>query len=376
MSTVTDKKIYDGDWKGMQVIVKVNMSWFEEFEKRKSITNNHAVESFEKELQSRVSTLFGDCPRCAELALLLATLGDGNSDGVVSGSEARTFISLLQFIEPTMLMILNDSKHTVDFYGYCGGLYALEKVPKVVSKEIGADWEPVDISFLSYGDPFQEMLNEFLRGVLNAVIFAMQYCCAVLNDALNLTRYHIFTTFFQMLSPSKREKFELAYSMLDATLEISNNPFGLVRQCDGHLGNFGITNNASVKIIDLDLTYPHVFLRTLLEQTKCVSDEECWAGNSEACFSSCNTSSGFCTPTTVVQDVHIICEVLFPIIFRGPNILEPQGHNTTFLTKAISKLGLFCSKLPVANTIEDLRREILSVKRRLKTIEIKSSKKF
>ena len=377
LSTVPEKQIYDADWGGRQVILKVNMSWFEEFEKRQNITGNDAAISYKGEISSRVRTLFGDCPRCSELTSILVLLGDGNGDGSVTSAEARTFISLLQHLEPAMLMALNESKYIVDFYGYCGGLYVVEKVPFIASKVFENHWEPLDFSFISYGeqygDALQEMLNNFLGEMLNTAIFSVQYCCAILNNALDLTRYHIFNTFFQMLSPSKREKFKVAYSMLDATLDFANNTYGLVRQCDGHLANYGITSNALVKIIDLDLMYPHVFLKMLLEQKSCISGSDCWVGSSGDCFSTCNTSKGSCTSQMEAHDLHIICEVLFPVIFRGPNILEPQGHNTTFLTKAIKKLGVFCSNLPVVYSIEKMRREILAVKRKLRAIEIQSS---
>ena len=31
LSTAPDKKIYNGEWQGKEVILKINMSWFEEF---------------------------------------------------------------------------------------------------------------------------------------------------------------------------------------------------------------------------------------------------------------------------------------------------------------------------------------------------------
>ena len=34
LSTAPDKKIYNGEWQGKEVILKINMSWFEEFEKK------------------------------------------------------------------------------------------------------------------------------------------------------------------------------------------------------------------------------------------------------------------------------------------------------------------------------------------------------
>ena len=93
---------------------------------------------------------------------------------------------------------------------------------------------------------------------------------------------------------NRRKKFDFAYSLLDATLDTSSTPYGLAQSCDVHLGNYGITTTSTVKLIDLDLMYPHVFLRTLLEQKKCVSDWDCFVGRSDFCWSTCDKTKGTC----------------------------------------------------------------------------------
>ena len=147
LTAVPDKKIYDGEWQGKSVIFKVNMSWFEEFEERQKITDSDVASSYQNDVLSWVNTMFGNCTQCNKLVSRLLLLGDGNTDGSVTAAEARTFISLLQHIEPMMLMALNESKHTVDFYGYCGGLYMVEKVPFVASNVFRDTWEFVDLAF-------------------------------------------------------------------------------------------------------------------------------------------------------------------------------------------------------------------------------------
>ena len=154
LSTVPEKQIYDADWRGRQVILKINVTWFKKFGKLQNITDNEAVASYKNDVSSRVTTLFGDCPRCSELTSVLASLGDANGDRSVTSVEARTFISLLQYMEPVMSMALNESKHTVDFYGYCGGLYVVEKVPFIASKLFGDYWELLDL-FFDVLEPFQ-----------------------------------------------------------------------------------------------------------------------------------------------------------------------------------------------------------------------------
>ena len=375
LSSVPEKKIYDGHWGGNQVILKVNMSWFEEFEKREKVIDNDAMASYTNDVSSRVRTLFGDCPRCSELTSLLLSLGDGDDDGTVTISETRTFISLLQQMEPMMMMTLNESKHTVDFYGYCGGLYVLEKVPFIASKMFLDTWELLDLSFLPDAfEPLQDTINHYGGKILNVATYSVQYSSAILNNYLDLTGCSIFRAVFPVHVTSKRERFDVAYSMLDAILDVSDNPYGLVQSCDGHLGNYGITKNSFVKIIDLDETYPHVFLKTRLEQKNCKSDSDCWIGISEVCCSTCNRSTGHCTSQFQYQDLHVVCEDIFHDIFRDPNIPEPQGYNnTTYLTKAIRKLGVFCSKLPVVYSVEELKRDIQTVKKRLRSIEIRST---
>ena len=109
----------------------------------------------------------------------------------------------------------------------------------------------------------------------------------------------------------------------DATLDTSSTPYGLAQSCDVHLGNYGITTTSTVKLIDLDLMYPHVFLRTILEQKKCVSDWDCFVGRFDFCWSTCDKTKGTCKTLLGIQDLHMVCEGVFPLLFRHPNYLEP-----------------------------------------------------
>ena len=372
LTTVPDKKIYDGTWNGKSVILKVNMSWFDEFQERQKLTDSDVASSYQNDVTSRVNTLFGNCSQCNKLVSRLLLLGDGNSDGSVTAAEARTFISILQHMEPMMLMTLNESKHTVDFYGYCGGLYVVEKVPLVASNVFKDTWEFVDLAFLPDGfEPLQDLFNDNVGKIFNSAASFLLYICTIFDNVITVKDYPLLSTFFQIYITSRREKFDFAYSMLDATLDVSVTPYGLTQSCDLHLGNYGITNTSTVKLIDLDLTYPHVLLQTLLRQKKCVSDLDCFVGSSESCWSDCDTKTGTCKSLFGLQDVHMICEGLFPIIFRHPNILDPIGYNITCLKKAVRNLGVLCSKLPVAYSERELRHYIVAVKRRLKSIELK-----
>ena len=363
-------------WYGKSVILKVNMSWFEEFQERLKITDSDIPSSYQNDVSSRVNTLFGNCTQWKELVSRLLSLGDGDSDGSVTAAEARTFISLLQHMEPMMLITLNESKHAVNFYGYCGGLYMVEKVPFLASNVFRDTWEFVDLAFPPDGfEPLQNLFNDNLGKVLNSAVLSILHISIIFDKVLAITDCPLFSTFLQVHTKSRREKFDFAYSILDATLDVSVTPYGLTQSCDLHLDNYGITNTSTVKLIDLDLTYPHVLLQALLKQKKCVSDMDCFVGSSESCWSDCDTKSGTCKTLLGFQDLHEICEGLFPTIFRHPNILDPISYNITCLRKAITNLGVLCSKFPVVYSAHELRHYILTVKRQLKSIELKNTEK-
>lgn len=367
LSTVPAKKIFGAKWREREVVLKINMSWFEELGKRQEFVESKAAKSYENDVSTRVRTLFGDCARCGELASSLVSIGDSDNDGKITGAEEKSFVSLLQQTEPMMLMALNDSKHTVDFYGYCAGLYVLEKVPHVTAKVFEQNWELIDLSFLPEAiEPIQTAIDNLGGIILNAMFSSLQYLCAHFLNSLPTKMNLMLHPFLPTHVPSKREKFRLVYSLIDATLELSNNPYGLVISCDANLHNFGYTSDFVIKFIDLDLTYPLAFVQSLLKKKNCTCDLDCWTGVSEICCSACNRTTGYCTSEMQYQDLHIVCEGIIPKIFGKPSIRESDD---TCLTNAIRELAEFCSRLPVVYSVEELKVEIRAVKKRLRSIE-------
>lgn len=47
-----------------------------------------------------------------------------------------------------MLIVLNNSKQIVDFYGYCGGLYVIEKLFFIVLDVFGIEWNFDDLNIV------------------------------------------------------------------------------------------------------------------------------------------------------------------------------------------------------------------------------------
>ena len=369
LSTMIEKHVYTGEWRGKQVILKMKMDWFKMFEEVRKNTDNDVFLSCQDFVSSRVESLFGNCSQCDELKSRLLQLCDSNSDGMITAPEMRTFVSLLHLLEPMMLITLNESKYSVDFYGYCGGLYVLEKVPFVASQVFGETWALRDLSLLpDVFEPLEEIVRNFAAKIVDAT-FTIPYICTILSDIITLTKNRIFSAFSQTHVPSEKEKFKFLYSILDATLGVSSNPYGMLQSCDLHLGNYGFTNNSVVKVIDFDLAYPVTYLSTIFEQKKCSWDDDCWVGNLDDCQSACNTTTGTCESVVWRQDVINICDAQVPFVFRSPTILQQAGQNTTCLKNGIRRLTVFCQRLQAIQSIEELSRVVLAVKEKLQFIE-------
>lgn len=371
LSEVVEDQVYGGQWQGREVIFKANMRWFSDFKNLPKRTDNDVVLSFQDDVSFWVETMFGECSRCNKLVSLLLSLGDSDGDKIVTASEARTLVSLLYQQEPFMLIALNDSKKSADFYGYCGGLYATEKLPVIASDVFGASLDFDDLNIVPDTlEPLQEMVKNLIGNILDAS-YSIPYIGPILNDARTIAKQHlaILNTYFHKHIPSQREKFEFLHSLLDTALDLSSNPYGMVQSCDIHLGNFGITNNSVVKMIDFDLVYPDVYLKTILEQKECASDVDCWVGTKEDCQSSCDIATNTCTPFIQKQDLLHICETHIPFVLRRPSNPELSQHNSTCLNKAIRRFILFCQKLTVANSAEELRHDVLTVKEKLRYLE-------
>ena len=218
---------------------------------------------------------------------------------------------------------------------------------------------------------YKIQINSVGGYILNTVIFSLRRINTTLQNTLSLTEFPMLRAIVPVCVPSKSEKFQVAYSMLDAILDLSNNPYGLIQSCDAHLGNFGFTNSFLVNklLISIWRTLMYSWRRFLSRKTVHWT-RIAGRGNSEHCSSPCNTSTGTCTSLMNYQDLHVVCEILFAIIFRSSNSLV---SNTTCVRKAIGKLGLFCSELPVVYSIQELKLNILAVRNKLKSIELNTA---
>ena len=89
LSAVPEKQIYEAEWEVKQVILKINVTCFKEFSIRQDIKDSDAAAMYKNDVSARARTMFGDCSQCHKLTSALAILGDGNSDGIVTGTEPK-----------------------------------------------------------------------------------------------------------------------------------------------------------------------------------------------------------------------------------------------------------------------------------------------
>lgn len=95
-----------------------------------------------------------------------------------------------------MLMVLNESKYFLEFYGYCGGLYLIEKVFLIVLSVYGEKWEFSEVFILfDVFELVEEILKNFGKKMLEVVFFIL-YVYSILNEVLIFIKFLIFSIFF------------------------------------------------------------------------------------------------------------------------------------------------------------------------------------
>ena len=163
-------------------------------------------------------------------------------------------LALLTQQEPKMLIALNGSKHVTSFHGYCGGLYAVDKVALLAGDLFGL-WRMEDLSLLlAWFDPIKDVSDILILG---ETLCKHPYAIAVYD--------YFMTTFKHLVNvrspPTLEEKFLSLFQFLDLILELSSKPFGIMYSCDIHNWIYGLTENLTFRVID-----GHYFLAIWLLQ--------------------------------------------------------------------------------------------------------------
>ncbi|XP_031571249.1 divergent protein kinase domain 1A-like isoform X2 [Actinia tenebrosa] len=361
LSTQPDKAIYKGTWKNEEVILKIrNGVEIESY----SFSHLKTNEDHKNQISATVKILFGECENCSDLTDRLAKTADVNNDGQLTPAETMTMVTLLQTPEPSMMLIINDSKHVPEMYGYCGKLYAVEKLPVIADSVFGYTWNFLDLAVLpSILEPFEDSLKrnaEIIYKSLKTFKIVREWIFPFIEDL----KYFVYQKILRMRLPSLEERFNFSLSLMDTVLALSSTPYGMFQSCDSHLGNFGLSVNSEVKIIDGDQVLPIHYLQLVLTSKKCINDRNCRVGDFYECSSECDQSTGFCTSELEKRNIQNICSDSLALIFR--NISEDFKNQTLIcLEKAIYKLAAFCYTLPTEKLVSEIKDDIEIVKEKL-----------
>lgn len=356
-----EKHVYKALWDDKEIILKMVHT---STDIQNSFNESNNEEDFRFQIESCVNMMFGECENCTKLTAQFIEMADTNSDGKLSFIETKTIVQLLQTPEPAMLMVLNGSKVSLDIYGYCGPLYAVEKLAVVADTVYGYQWNVMDIALLpNIFEPFENMVKQAVESAVT-ILSNFKIYSDCIQPMLNDFKTDVSKYFQRVRVPSIKERFHFVESHLTAIFSLSNNTYGLVQACDIHLGNFGLTNDNEFKVLDYDLVFPQHHLQHLLTSKQCWRDEDCKIGDFRECTSICNKTTGHCSGTLNSQMIQNVCSSSLPLVFSNIH-KDFQDKNQTILKcleNAIKNVGWYCLDLPLANNTQQLYLQIEDIK--------------
>lgn len=369
LTSVPEKKVFSGSWNGRGVVLKQAQQWFEQMEGI-DIPRANTEKVLMELLEDIIERHFGHCANCTKIVRKFLQHANANSDARISQVEAKNFLALIFHQEPFMVALLNGSKHSVDFFGYCGAIYVVEKVP--VNAELIFESSVVlhDYIFPEAFDQLDELLRSLSSVVLDFHFLRNSGISRALNFiALNVASI-IYRNIYQVRVPSYKERLSFAKSLLEALQTLSESPYGAVQSCDSHIGNFGLTNDSVVKVLDYDQLFAQEYLRIKLGNTKCESD--CVVGGHQECASVCDKTTGYCYSDLVSQDLQNSCSSLLRTIFDRTvyqELVNPEDAGAQCQLNVIRKIINYCREIPVVSSTTESRKHVDMVKNLLMAAE-------
>ena len=363
------KLVHKGTVHGREVFLKFAPQWFVEFDtvRRLHDQETQQPQQYESTILNEVRNHFGNGTHSEGLAETYISVADIDHDGHLSKAEGESLLALLTQQEPKMLIALNGSKHVASFHGYCGGLYAVDKVALLAGDLFGV-WRMEDLSLvLAWCDPIKDVVSDTLL-YLEEILSKHPYAIGV---------FDFFMTSFKHLAnvrspPTLEEMFLFVFQFLDMILELSSKPFGIMYSCDIHSWNYGLTENLTIKVIDLDLIFTESLLHSILSQKSCESHKHCKSGSNGLCMSPCNFDTGLCSPQPNTHDLQVFCTLfLSDLIVVAPDLTRISPKIIDCLEHGITNTAVLCSNLPRANSSHVLAANVDTVKAAVERVKKK-----
>lgn len=322
MGTTEHKSVFLTTVKGEQFILKVDLSWFEKMNDAEKYLKNHteafnASSYFEKIV---FKYLGNNCKNCRILITKLLSMADADANGFISTSEAITFGSLLLTRETFLLAAMNETKSIINFYGYCGPLYIVEKVHMAHSRLL--DTSKAFTDFFIFPN-FLEILELHLKSFL-IYMRATWKTFSKLQEFIYIRYKKLKGNNFLTVE----QRVDFVIGMVEVVYDMVSLDYGEMFSCDLHLDNIGFSNllNFSlVKQTDLDEVFAAQKVFQDIKEKRCDSDSDCVEGvldvenmrYHDECSTFCQ-DNGFCSRRMKKDNLVYLCETLFTEIFFNP----------------------------------------------------------
>ncbi|XP_066501470.1 divergent protein kinase domain 1B [Hoplias malabaricus] len=286
LSTSPTHQVYSAVWKEKAVIVKCGIEDAlrgddgpNSLPKRDvslydKPTRGTSMDEFREMLHSFLKDSLGEQASLGLLVSRVVSLADVNSDGKVSLAEAKSVWALLQIDEFVPMLALQDKEHAPRLLGFCGHLYATERVAN------GALFR------LDVPPWLQPLVPEALSGALN-----------------------------RWLAPAWPRRARITIGLLEFVEEVFHGAYGSFYMCDASPSRVGYNANYDCKIADLGSVASEAAVRAFLRGRTCQTNADCTFGRD--CTATCDRLARQCNTEVVQPNLAKVCALLRDFLLFG-----------------------------------------------------------
>ncbi|KAG9266012.1 protein FAM69B-like [Astyanax mexicanus] len=286
LSTSPTNQVYSAVWKEKAVIVKCGIEDAlgidgspDSFLKRDTglydkPTRGTSMDEFREMLHTFLKDGLGEQASLSSLVSRVVTLADVNSDGKVSLAEAKSVWALLQIDEFVPMLALQDKEHAPRLLGFCGHLYATERVANAALFRLDVPpW-------------LQPLVPEALSSALN-----------------------------RWLAPAWPRRARITIGLLEFVEEVFHGAYGSFYMCDASPSRVGYNANYDCKMADLGSVASEAAVRAFLRGRTCQTNADCTFGRD--CTATCDRLARQCNTEVVQPNLAKVCALLRDFLLFG-----------------------------------------------------------
>uniref|UniRef100_A0A8B9HTB3 Divergent protein kinase domain 1B n=1 Tax=Astyanax mexicanus TaxID=7994 RepID=A0A8B9HTB3_ASTMX len=268
--------VYSAVWKEKAVIVKcgiedalgIDGSLYDK------PTRGTSMDEFREMLHTFLKDGLGEQASLSSLVSRVVTLADVNSDGKVSLAEAKSVWALLQIDEFVPMLALQDKEHAPRLLGFCGHLYATERVANAALFRLDVPpW-------------LQPLVPEALSSALN-----------------------------RWLAPAWPRRARITIGLLEFVEEVFHGAYGSFYMCDASPSRVGYNANYDCKMADLGSVASEAAVRAFLRGRTCQNNADCTFGRD--CTATCDRLARQCNTEVVQPNLAKVCALLRDFLLFG-----------------------------------------------------------